>query len=75
MAYFIPFKKTIVPYLTDVFVKEVWQLYGLSTSIFSDRDLLFVSKFWDTIIKLLDISADKSIPYHPQTNGQTERLN
>ena len=75
MAHFIPLKETIAPQLADAFVKEVWQLHGSPTSIISDRDLLFVSKFWDAMVKLLDISANNSMPYHPQTDGQTERLN
>jgi len=69
MAHFIPLKKTTAPQLADAFIKEVWQLHGLPKSIISDRDLLFVSKFWDAIVKLLDISTDKSTPYYPQTDG------
>ena len=75
MAHFIPLKKATVPQLADDFLKEVWQLHGLPTSIISDRDPLFVSKFWDPMVKPLDISTDKLIPYHPQTDGQTKRLN
>ena len=69
MAHFIPLKKATAPQLADTFVKEVWRLHSLPTSIISDIDPLFVSKFWDAIVKLLDISADKSTPYHPQTDS------
>ena len=51
IAHFIPLKKTIAPQLADAFVKEEWRLYGLPTSIISNRDSLFVSKFWDTMVK------------------------
>ena len=75
MAHFIPLKKTTAPQLADAFVKEVWRLHGVPKSNISDKDPLFVSTFWDAIVKLLDISTDKLTPYHPQTDGQTERLN
>ena len=43
--------------------------------IISDRDKLFISKFWTIIIALLGIKRKLSIVFYPQTNGQTERIN
>jgi len=75
MAHFIPLKKTTAPQLAMAFVKEIWRLHGLPTSIVSDRDPLFTSKFWTALMKLLDVNADKSTAFHPQTDGGTEVLN
>ena len=43
--------------------------------VMSDRDTVFASKLWSEVMRLLDISQDISKAYHPQTDGQTERLN
>ena len=75
MAHFIPLKKTTARELSVGFVKEIWRLHGLPKSIVSDRDSLFISHFWEALMKLLNVSLDKSTAYHPQTDGQTERVN
>jgi hypothetical protein len=54
----------------DIFSKK-----GLLDPITSDRGKLFVSKFWRETLRLLKIESRMSTPYHPQTNGQTERIN
>jgi hypothetical protein len=41
----------------------------------SDRRLQFVSKFWEELHKALDTKLLHSSAYHPQTSGQTERVN
>jgi len=40
--------------------------------IISDRDKLFVSKFWRALMKLTGINHKLSMVYHPQTNGSSE---
>ena len=54
---------------------EVVRCHGLPRSIISDRGPVFVSPFWVELMKLLDVDARKSSPYHPQANGQAERTN
>ncbi|MBW0488303.1 hypothetical protein O181_028018 [Austropuccinia psidii MF-1] len=43
--------------------------------IVSDRGPLFVSSFWTNLCQQLKITRDLSTAYHPETEGQTERVN
>ncbi|KAI0995914.1 Transposon Ty3-I Gag-Pol polyprotein [Podosphaera aphanis] len=58
-----------------MFYKECFRLHGLPDSIVSDRGTQFTSEFWKWICKLLQIDHRLSTAYHPQTDGQTERMN
>jgi len=54
MAHFIPLKtEEHIKVLALAFVKEIWRLHGLPESIVSDRDTRFTSKFWTTLMQLL----------------------
>jgi hypothetical protein len=57
------------------FVKHVFSKRGLPKKIISDRGPQFVSKFIVDLYRLLGIQGNPSTAYHPQTDGQTERLN
>jgi transposase InsO family protein len=46
-----------------------------ASAIISDRDLVFTSKFWRSLFKLVGIELKLSSFYHPQTDGQTKRVN
>ena len=54
---------------------HVYAYHGLSDKIISDRGTQFVSKFTTDLYKLLGIEPNPSTAYHPQTDGQTERIN
>ena len=48
---------------------------GLPADIISDRDKLFISKFWKALHKLTGVKLKLSTAYHPQTDGTSERTN
>ncbi|SJL04219.1 uncharacterized protein ARMOST_07580 [Armillaria ostoyae] len=54
---------------------EVYAKYGMPQTIISDRGPQFVSKFLTDLYKILDIKGNASTVFHPQMDGQTERVN
>ena len=58
-----------------IYVKEVFARHGAPGKIISDRDPRFVSAFWEVFLAEQGVRAATSTAYHPQTDGQTERLN
>src|SRR5215471_1786147 len=59
----------------ELFLQNIWKLHGLPTNVVSDRGPQFVADFTKELYKLLGIRSSLSTAYHPQTDGQTERLN
>lgn len=58
-----------------VFLDCVVRLHGFPKSIVSDRDRIFTSTFWKELFRLSHTTLLHSSAYHPQTNGQSERVN
>jgi len=58
-----------------LFLHHVWKLHGLLKCIVSDRGPQFVALFTKELYRLLDIRISSSTAWHPQTDGQTERVN
>ncbi|MBW0585824.1 hypothetical protein O181_125539, partial [Austropuccinia psidii MF-1] len=76
MAVFIPTMSSITSLdLAHLFIKNIFSKHGLLLSIVSDRGSLFVSSFWTNLCQQLKISRELSTAYHPETDGQTERVN
>jgi len=61
--------------LATLFCDNVVRLHGIPTEIISDRGPQFISEFWTCLCKHLKIQKAMSTAYHPQTDGQTERMN
>jgi len=58
-----------------LFEKNIHRLHGLPKDIVSDRGTLFTSAFWRDVCRQLDIKQNLSTAFHPQSDGQTERVN
>jgi len=76
MAHFIPFRcLPTAAIAADAFLSTIFRLHGLPESIISDRGSQFTSAFWNRLCSLYDIEHSLSTANHPQTDGQTERVN
>jgi hypothetical protein len=76
IAHFLPVK-TYYPVITyaQIYIAHILSLHGVPKTIVSDRAPQFVSKFWEELHKSLGTKLLHSSAYHPQTSGQTERVN
>ena len=73
---FAPCKKTIDAIGTAaLYHRHVYRRFGLPSKIISDRGPQFVSNVTRELGRLLGITLSPSTAYHPQTDGQTERVN
>ncbi|GJZ89842.1 retrotransposon-related protein [Tanacetum coccineum] len=54
---------------------NVYKLHGLPKTIVSDRDKIFMSLFWQSLFKVLQVKLKMSTAYHSQTDGETEIVN
>jgi len=76
MAHFVPTtEKTTAEGLARLFRDNVWQLHGLPESIISDRGLQFEVGLMRELNELLGIKTKLLTAFHPQTDGQTKRMN
>jgi len=76
MAHFIAtMERTSAEGLARLFRDQVWKLHGLPESIVSDRGVQFAAGIMKELNNLLGIQTKLSTAYHPQTDGQTERVN
>ena len=66
---------TLVEGLARLFRDNMWKLHRLLKSIVSDRGLQFVMEITKELNSMLGIKTKLSTAFHPQTNGQTERMN
>ena len=75
-AYFIPTKTTLDTKGTaELFHDVVFGRHGMPKRIVSDRDGRFTSHFWKALVECIGTSLGMSSSHHPQTDGQTERVN
>jgi len=76
MAHFIAtMEKTSAEGLAKLFRDHIWKLHRLPESIISDRGVQFAAEMMKELNNLLGIQTKLSTAYHPQTDGQTKRIN
>jgi hypothetical protein len=76
VAHFIPVKTTFGgAALARIYLKEIVRLHGIPQKIVSERGMQFTSKFWKGLQQAMGTKLDFSTAYHPQSDGQTERVN
>ena len=74
-AHFIPVRIDYsMDRLVKLYVEEIVRLHGVPLSIVLDRDPHFTSRFWKELQSTLGTKLKFSIAFHPQTDGQSERL-
>ena len=61
--------------LVRLFRNNIWKLHRLPESIVSDRRLQFAAEMMKKLNRMLGIKTKLLISYHPQTDGQTKRMN
>src|SRR6266446_5123976 len=61
--------------VAQLFLEHVWHHHGLPEEVISDRGPTFVSNFSRELAALLGVKLTPSTSYHPQTDGQMERVN
>jgi hypothetical protein len=75
-AHFIPLKH---PFTAQTVVRavlhQVIKLHGFPKTIVSDRDRIFTSVFWKELFSLFGTCLLRTTAYHPQIDGQSERVN
>jgi transposase InsO family protein len=76
VAHFIPIKTMYHgAQLAEKYMERIVCLHGVPKRIVSDRGTQFTSKFWEKIHEALGSELRFSSAYHPQSDGQTERVN
>jgi transposase InsO family protein len=76
VAHFIPVKTTYTePQLAELYMSRIVYLYGVPKRIVSDRGTQFTSTLWERLHETIDTCLNFSSTYHPQTDGQIERVN
>jgi hypothetical protein len=73
---FVPTFDTITSaHLTTLFVLHIFSKHGVPSHITPDRGSEFVSHFFHSLGKALDMKLHFTSGYHPEGDGQTERTN
>jgi transposase InsO family protein len=76
VAHFIPVKTTFETHkLAELYIDNILKLHGAPKSIVSDRGPQFTAQFWRSLHKAMGTNLHYSSTFHPQTDGQTERVN
>jgi hypothetical protein len=75
-SHFVSIKSTFKAIdIANIFMKEIFRLHDMPRDIISDRDTKFTSSFWKSLMIGFETKLLFSTTYHPQTDGQIERVN
>jgi hypothetical protein len=75
-AHFIPMHtRFIAEKYVEISIAHILCLHGVSKMIVSDRGSQFVACFWEQLHASVGAHLIHSLAYHPQTDGQMERVN
>jgi hypothetical protein len=75
-AHFKPVATTYrVGQYVELYISHIVRYHGIPKTIISDRGSIFVARFWEQLHECLGTHLIRSSAYHPQTDGQTERVN
>ena len=75
-AHFIPVNmKYQARRYTELYISQVVRLHGVPRTIISNHGPQFIARFWEHLHQALGTKLIKSSAYHPQTSGQTKRVN
>ena len=75
-AHFLPVKTHYSSQqYAEIYMARIVSLHGVPKTIISDRGTQFVARFWEQLHASLGTQLIRSSAYHPQTDGQTERIN
>ena len=61
--------------IVKIYRDDIWKLHRIPRKVLSNREPQFVSKFMEKLTKALGMKKQLSTAYHPQIDGQTERIN
>jgi transposase InsO family protein len=76
VAHFIPVKTTYSgPQVAELYMSRIVCLHGVPKKIVSNRGTQITSNFLERLRETIDTQLRFSSAYHPQTDGQTERVN
>jgi len=75
ILYIFIIKRFIVKSFITLFLEYIFHPFELPDSIISNKDSLFINKFWSTFYYYLIIKRRLNIIFHLQTDGQIEKLN
>jgi hypothetical protein len=76
MTHFCPTTTTVTAEGTaKLFRDYVWKLHGVPDTLLTDRGSVFTSKFTKELYQLIGSEQRLTTAFHPQTDGQTERVN
>jgi len=61
--------------VAKLFFNMVFVKHGLPLNVVTDRDSRFTSKFWSALCAAVGTKMSMSTAFHPQSDGNTERVN